>query len=78
MQTSSARGIQEDICEKEEKRLGTSLLPWQPRDLPKIFIWVHPLSVPSFIEFYPRADGAKRRARVLIPPGYLHPGKRKH
>jgi hypothetical protein len=24
----------------------------------------------------PRADGAKRRARVLIPPGYLHPGKR--
>jgi hypothetical protein len=27
---------------------------------------------------FPRADGAKRRARVLIPPGYLHPGKRKH
>jgi hypothetical protein len=27
---------------------------------------------------YPRADGAKRRARVLIPRGYLHPGKRKH
>jgi hypothetical protein len=27
---------------------------------------------------YPRADGAKRRARVLIPPGYLHQGKRKH
>jgi hypothetical protein len=27
---------------------------------------------------HPRADGAKRRARVLIPPGYLHPGKRKH
>jgi hypothetical protein len=27
---------------------------------------------------YTRADGAKRRARVLIPPGYLHPGKRKH
>jgi hypothetical protein len=27
---------------------------------------------------YPRADGAKRRARELIPPGYLHPGKRKH
>jgi hypothetical protein len=26
----------------------------------------------------PRADGAKRRARVLISPGYLHPGKRKH
>jgi hypothetical protein len=25
-----------------------------------------------------RADGAKRRARVVIPPGYLHPGKRKH
>jgi hypothetical protein len=23
-------------------------------------------------------DGAKRGARVLIPPGYLHPGKRKH
>jgi hypothetical protein len=31
-----------------------------------------------YTEFYPRADGAKRRARVLIPPGYLHPGKRKH
>jgi hypothetical protein len=28
--------------------------------------------------YCPRADGAKRRARVLIPPGYLHPGKRKH
>ena len=27
---------------------------------------------------YPRADGAKRRARVLIPPGYLYPGKRTH
>jgi hypothetical protein len=33
---------------------------------------------------YPRANGAERRsghkpgARVLIPPGYLHPGKRKH
>jgi hypothetical protein len=26
----------------------------------------------------PRADGASRRARVLILPGYLHPGKRKH
>jgi hypothetical protein len=26
----------------------------------------------------PRADGAKRRARILIPPGYLHQGKRKH
>jgi hypothetical protein len=23
---------------------------------------------------FPRADGAKRRARALIPPGYLHPG----
>jgi hypothetical protein len=28
--------------------------------------------------YHPRADGAKRRARVLIPPGYLHPGKGKH
>ena len=27
---------------------------------------------------YPRADGATRRARVLIPPGYLHQRKRKH
>ena len=52
MQRFSARGLQEDICEKEEKKLGTSLLSWQPHDLPKIFIWVHPLSVPSFIEFY--------------------------
>ena len=31
-----------------------------------------------FIGYFPRADGAKRRARELIPPGYLHPGKRKH
>ena len=28
--------------------------------------------------YYPRANGAKRRARVLIPQGYLHPGKGKH
>ena len=27
---------------------------------------------------YPRADGAKCRARVLIPPGYLHAQKGKH
>ena len=32
----------------------------------------------------PRANGAERRsgrksgATILIPPGYLHPGKRKH
>jgi hypothetical protein len=26
----------------------------------------------------PRGNGTKRRARVLIPPGYLHPEKRKH
>ena len=26
----------------------------------------------------PRANGAKRRVRVLIPHGYLHPGKGKH
>jgi hypothetical protein len=26
MQTSSARGLQEEICENEEKRLGTSVL----------------------------------------------------
>ena len=30
---------------------------------------------PVFEKVFPRADGAKRRARVLIPPGYLHPGK---
>ena len=28
--------------------------------------------------YYPRADGAKCRARVLIPPGYSHPGKGTH
>jgi hypothetical protein len=32
----------------------------------------------QLITFNPRADGAKCRARVLIPPGYLHPGKGKH
>ena len=26
----------------------------------------------------PRANGAKRRVRVLIPHGYLHPGNGKH
>jgi hypothetical protein len=31
MQTSSARGVQEENCEKEEKRLGTNVLPWQPQ-----------------------------------------------
>ena len=30
------------------------------------------------IKYDPRANGAKRRARVLIPHGYLHPGKGKH
>jgi hypothetical protein len=35
------------------------------------------ISLSSFSRYH-RADGAKRRARVLIPPGYLHPGKRKH
>jgi retron-type reverse transcriptase len=34
-----------------------------------------PLS--TLVTIYPRADGAKRRARVLIPPGYLHPGETK-
>jgi hypothetical protein len=34
--------------------------------------------VVQILKFNPRADGAKRRARVLIPPGYLHPGKGKH
>jgi hypothetical protein len=38
---------------------------------------IYPVPVFSTMPF-PRADGAKRRARVLIPPGYLHPGKRKH
>ena len=32
----------------------------------------------ALINIHPRADDAKRRARVLIPPSYLHPGKRKH
>jgi hypothetical protein len=39
--------------------------------------FAHPGPVKNFT-FFPRADGAKRRARVLIPPGYLHPEKRKH
>ena len=36
------------------------------------------LSFPLKSFNYPRANGAKRRARVLIPHGYLHPGKGKH
>jgi hypothetical protein len=36
------------------------------------------LKVGEYAVNIPRTDGAKRRARVLIPPGYLHPGKRKH
>jgi hypothetical protein len=34
------------------------------------------ISYPQAIEFskiHSRADGAKRRARVHIPPGYIHP-----
>ena len=30
------------------------------------------------VTHFPRANGAKRRARVLIPSGFLHPGKGKH
>jgi hypothetical protein len=30
-----------------------------------------------FVPINHRANGAKRRTRVLIPPRYLHPGKRK-
>jgi hypothetical protein len=51
--------------------------------LPAAYWWQVTIPRPSYINFYinfyyPRADGAKRRARVLIPPGYLHPGKRKY
>ena len=38
----------------------------------------HAMASSVFKPTCPRAGGAKRRARVLIPPGYLHPGKRKH
>jgi hypothetical protein len=38
----------------------------------------HILTVGNWKYINPRADGAKRRAKVLIPAGYLHPGKRKH
>jgi hypothetical protein len=39
---------------------------------------------PCCLYYFLRANGAERRsgrkpgARVLIPPDYLHPGKRKH
>jgi hypothetical protein len=33
---------------------------------------------PEIQGFVPEPTARKRRARVLIPPGYLHPGKRKH
>jgi hypothetical protein len=51
-----------------------------------MFKYHHNLLPPFFLNLFftsyhvhnynPRADGAKRRATVLIPPGYLHPGKR--
>ena len=31
-------------------------------------------AVRTYFFIYPRADGARRRARVLIPPGYLPRG----
>ena len=44
-----------------------------------LFLLIYRVSQKTIeITYCPRADGAKRRARVLIPPGYLHPGKRKH
>jgi hypothetical protein len=39
-----------------------------------LFTWVHYTNTANI----PRADGAKRRARVLIPHGYLHPGVWEH
>jgi hypothetical protein len=35
------------------------------------------LLVDFSVMFYPRADGAKRRARVLIPPRLFTPGETK-
>ena len=49
---------------------------WGQNGPSKITVQVSKISLCSY--FYPRADGAKRRAKVLIPPGYLHPEKRKH
>ena len=31
----------------------------------------------AFVVYFPRADGAKRRARVLIPPRLFTPGETK-
>ena len=31
----------------------------------------------KLLQYYPRADGAKRRARVLIPPRLFTPGETK-
>ena len=39
---------------------------------------LHDLNYARAVSDFSRADGAKRRARVLNPPGYLYPGKRKH
>jgi hypothetical protein len=50
---------------------------WHIFQTPLIFLIIN--RTPSHVITYnPRADGAKLRARVLIPPGYLHPGKGKH
>jgi hypothetical protein len=40
---------------------------------PLIIKWQY--MCPDAPYFNPRADDAKRRARVVIPSGYLHPGK---
>jgi hypothetical protein len=65
---------------KTERRL-VQVLPWQHNifqfSIFLIFFFTK-RQISWKIKTFPRDDGAKRRARVLIPPGYLHPGKRKH
>ena len=65
-----------NFCPKIPKQLVIS--SW----MPQILIFTQCI-LP--LPYYPRANGAERRsgrkpgARVLIPPGYLHPGtKGKH
>ena len=57
----------------EQKRQQLRLL-----HTPSNLVLVVVLVVAAKAPYYPRANGAKRRARVLIPHGYLHPGKGKH
>jgi hypothetical protein len=65
---------------RQQPRLTYAYVGMRSAALFPTYIW----RAHSFAKANTRANGAERRsgrqpgARVLIPPGYLHPGKGKH